>query len=252
MSNIFAHFVTADDEWHRYVFKDSDGNGAPRSIEVTTLAQDSSGLSSALSSTSGSSGAMSSGATSSTSTSASTNLRTGDGLSKKRKRAKQRSRSTTGDGDGPYSSSGSDSEETESVFANSDELDLTPEELAIRELQRESTPPPSRQPLQPRSPNCPSIQVVERFERNSRKLCRLPDGRVVTQYKHDQLVQVAKNNKLFDSLGLNGGASFMVGSQSSRSREDKENQTRGQLPASFVMPPPRTLPARAAKKPGIT
>ncbi len=119
----------ADDEWYRFVFKEQNKDGTPQSIEVTTLDQGSSG----------SSTSSSSGLASSTPSSSSSRVRTEDSVSAAlpKKRTKNKSRSTMGDNDALEDhSSGSDSEETENIFNNPSELDLTPEEIAERELER--------------------------------------------------------------------------------------------------------------------
>ncbi len=54
-------------------------------------------------------------------------------------------------------------------------------------------PPAQHGPSRPTGTNDPSIQIVRTF-------CVLADGRVVTRYEHDRLVQTAKNIELFASL----------------------------------------------------
>lgn len=225
--------LPATDEWIRYTFNNDAGTAAPStSSALPPGSSETTQLSAASSSSSSASGSGSSSVSSASAY-----------------KAKQRSTSRRNeDGEDEYSSA--EDEELEIICSNPDKLDVTAEEIEERE--REGSPPPPKQYPQPRSPDCPNIQVVESYTRNGRVLCRLADGRVVTEYDHAQLVQIGKNNQLFDSMGLFGMGDSILNSQGGSGEGEGTDQYRAQLPESFEMPPPRTQAPRGAKTSGNT
>ncbi len=90
------------------------------------------------------------------------------------------------------------------------------------------------------SPSDPRLRVAYNSIRyDGLEQCHLPDGRVITRYEHDQLVNIAKKNKILRSLGL-------LSEPQERGEGDEEPGNK--LPASFVMPERREQPDRASKK----
>lgn len=153
-----------------------------------------------------------------------------------RPRARPRSRTVVGKGRSTHGSDddNDDALDEDYIFNNPNLLDITAQDAPL-----EPESPPHTHYPEPMSPDDPAIQVVRSFWRDDVEQCRLQDGRLVTRYEQEQLVNIGRRNQLLLSLGLGGPAS---GNQ----HAPAPVETPG-LPATFQMPPPRQSLPRTAK-----
>lgn len=129
----------------------------------------------------------------------------------------------------------------DSIFDNPDTLDITEQDkLTCPDSPIRPRPLPS-----PTSPDDPCIKIMATFYREDGvEQVRIPDGRIITRYEHDQLVKIGENYQLLQSLGLHPGGDSLLSTDGERARALAELPS---LPDDFEMPPPRSNPARAAK-----
>ncbi|KLO06048.1 hypothetical protein SCHPADRAFT_895783 [Schizopora paradoxa] len=137
--------------------------------------------------------------------------------------------------DGVNSDDDEDGTEDE-IFHNPEMLDRTEQDAPLRS----PSPPPRVARREPMSPDEPSIQILSTFYRGEIEQCRLADGRVVSRYEHEQLLNIGRRNAMFLSMGL-ADAGKGNGEQTAAPDEAPG------LPANFEMPPPRPSLPRAAK-----